>query len=407
MSYRIYHLLAKVVIRMNRFPQPELLTGENAIDRLPERIQNDGIKKVLIVTDKVLVKLGLMNGFLKKLDDIGVAYYIFSDVTPNPTIGSIESCHDAYYREECDGFVAFGGGSPMDCCKVAAARVGNPTFSVRRMQGYFKVKKALPPLYAVPTTSGTGSETTVAAVITDEATHEKFVIGDLKLVPRVAVLDPVLTLGLPPHMTSTTGMDALTHAVEAFIGKHKMHLTDDAAVNCITIVMRELESVYNNGKDLGGRYHMALAAYYGGVAFTRASVGNVHAIAHQLGGLYGIPHGLANAVILPLMLDYYGERIHKHLAYLAVVCELGTKEEAESILAQKFIDRIKDMNERMGIPEGFTDIMEKDIPLIAQRACNEANPTYPVPVILNTKQCQGILRSLMLDKLDEEESLTS
>jgi alcohol dehydrogenase len=263
------------------------------------------------------------------------------------------------------------------------------------MKGLFKVILPIPPLFCVPTTAGTGSETTVVAVITDPTTHEKFAISDLKLIPKISVLDPELMIGLPPHMTSTTGMDALTHAVEAYIGLNGTQFTDEKAEQATKLIFENLEKAYNNGTDLEARSNMSLASYYAGVAFTRAYVGYVHAIAHNMGGLYGVPHGLANAVILPYVLEFCRKGAEKKLAALAIAGGIGKKGESIEELSYRFIEKIKTMNKNMKIPTFIKELKEKDIPLIAQRALKEAHPDYPVPVIMTLEECEGIVRKLL------------
>lgn len=282
----------------------------------------------------------------------------------------------------------------MDCAKATAARITNPKLPVRKMRGVLKLHHKLPPLFAVPTTAGTGSETTLAAVVTDPATHEKNAINDPRLRPKYAVLDPELTLGLPPHITSTTGMDALTHAVEAYIGRSNVKSTEHYAELATRLIYANLEEVYNNGKNIEARNAMLKASYYAGMAFTRAYVGYVHAIAHNLGGFYGVPHGLANAIILPYVLEYYGETAHARLAKLAVIAGVKT-DGTDAEKAEAFIESIKQLNRNMNIPDKFDMIKEEDIPTIVQRALKEGNPLYPVPKIMDAADCEAVIRRMM------------
>ena len=392
--YRSFQVIMKYAMFLFDWSEPELLEGPGAVKRLPALIKSKGISKVLVVTDKGLMGLNLLDGLFQALQDAGVDYAVFDGVQPNPTIDNIEDARAMYLENGCQAVVAFGGGSPMDCAKAAAARVTNPKTSVRKMRGTLRVfhKPAL--LFAVPTTAGTGSETTVAAVVTDPSTHEKNAINDPKLRPKYAVLDPELTVGLPPHITSTTGMDALTHAVEAYIGRSNVRSTEAYAEKAVKLIFGNLEKVYANGKDIEGRNNMLKASYYAGMAFTRAYVGYVHAIGHNLGGMYGIPHGLAMSVILPYVLDYYGKTAQFRLARLAEIsgaCTLGSDEEK----AAAFIQTIRDMNARMNIPDGFEQIKEEDIPTLVKRALKEANPLYPVPKIMNEADCEAVIRQLM------------
>ena len=392
--FRVYQQTFRVAMCIFDWSEPTLLEGPGAIRKLPEFIKSKGLNKVLVVTDKGLMGIHLLDSLFEELDKAGVEYVVYDGTQPNPSIENIEDARALYVDNNCQGVIAFGGGSPMDCAKAAAARVTNPKISVRKMRGVLKLHHKLPPFFAVPTTAGTGSETTLAAVVTDTATHEKNAINDIRLKPRFAVLDPELTVGLPPHITSTTGMDALTHAVEAYIGKSNVKSTEEYAEKATKMIFENIEKAYTNGKDIEARDQMLKASFYAGQAFTRAYVGYVHAIAHNLGGQYGVPHGLANAVILPYVLEYYGETAHKRLAKLAEIAGVKTdgtdKEKAEA-----FIEAIKTLNKNMNIPDGFDMVQEKDIPVIVERALKEGNPLYPVPKIMDKADCEAVIRRMM------------
>lgn len=394
--YRTYQFVFKVVMSTDLFDwsEPETLEGPGAVKRLPAFIKSKGLKNVLIVTDKGLMGLHLLDGLFEKLDEEGVKYVVFDGVQPNPSIENIEDARQLYLDNACDGVVAFGGGSPMDCAKAAAARVTNPKKSVRSMRGVMKLTHKLPPLFAVPTTAGTGSEVTLAAVVTDESTHEKNAINDPRLRPKYAVLDPELTVGLPPHITSTTGMDALTHAVEAYIGRSNTKSTEMYAEKAVKMIFDNVKKAYDDGKNIDARNEMLKASYYAGMAFTRAYVGYVHAIGHNLGGMYHVPHGLAMAVILPHVLEYYGESAYPRLAKLAVISGVKTDGSTEE-KAKAFIEAIKQLNKDMNIPDGLEQIQEKDLPILVERALKEANPLYPVPRIMDKADCERVIRGLM------------
>lgn len=375
--------------------EPQLFEGKNSVLKLPRFIEQQKIHRVLIVTDKGLMKLNLLSPLIKELNVYKIDCFIFDDVQPNPTIQNVEACRQMYIDNDCEAVIAFGGGSPMDCAKAAAARVVKPRQSIRKMRGYLKIHKKLPPFFAVPTTAGTGSETTLAAVISNPETHEKNAIADMCLRPKYAVLDPMLTVGLPPHITSTTGMDALTHAVEAYIGKSNVKSTIRYAEEATKLIHDNLEKAYQNGGDIEARNNMLKASYLAGNAFTRAFVGYVHAIAHNLGGMYGTPHGLANAVILPYVLEWYGSKAYKKLAKLADIIEITKPEMSAEEKAKAFIAEIKRMNKAMNIPEKFDFIKEEDIPTLVERALKEGNPGYPVPKIMNKKDCEQVIRLLI------------
>ena len=393
--YRVYQWVTKIVLRILPFPVPELFTGAGSLGKLPETIRSHGVDDVFVVTDKGLVSAGLVQRLLDTLQESTISYTLYDEVQPNPTIQNVEDGLRLYLANRCEGIVAFGGGSPMDCAKLIGARATNPKRSVRAMKGKFKVRKKLPPLFAVPTTAGTGSETTVAAVISDPETHEKFAVADLKLVPLIAVLDPELMLGLPAHITSATGMDAFTHAIEAYIGRYGTKYTNENAEKATRIIFEDLEAVYKDGSDLDKRNNMALASFYGGSAFTRAYVGYVHAIAHNMGGLYGVPHGLANAIILPHVLRFCRREAEEKLARLARAGGIGREGDSDEELSYRFIEKVESMNQNMNIPTTIQELQEKDIPLIAERALKEANPDYPVPRIINREECEALVRKLL------------
>lgn len=393
--YRISQKVLKFAMCFMDWSEPELLEGKDAVLKLPAFIKNKGINKVLIVTDKGLMNLHILDPMLLEMKKSNLDYVIYDGVQPNPTIPNIEECKEIYLENKCEGIIAFGGGSPMDCAKAAAARVVKPKQSIRKMRGYLKVHKKLPPFFAVPTTAGTGSETTLAAVVTDPTTHEKNAIADPCLRPKYAVLDPMLTIGLPPHITSTTGMDALTHAVEAYIGKSNVKSTIKYAEEATKLIYDNLEKAYLDGKNIEARNNMLKGSFYAGNAFTRAFVGYVHAIAHNLGGMYNTPHGLANAVILPKVLRWYGKSAYKKLGKLADIIGISKPDMTNEEKANRFINEIERMNKAMNIPEKFDFIKEENIPLLVKRALKEGNPGYPVPKIMNKKECEKVIRSLM------------
>jgi len=392
---RTYQAVMRVATNFLDFSSPELLEGPGSVKRLPAFIKAKGIDNVLVVTDKGLMGFHLLDGLFAGLDAAGVKYTLFDGVQANPTIPNIEEALGLYKANGCQAIVAFGGGSSMDCAKATGARVSNPRKTVQKLRGLLKVTRRPVTLFAVPTTAGTGSETTIAAVVTDPSTHEKYAINDPKLIPPYAVLDPELTVGLPPAITSTTGMDALTHAVEAYIGRSNTKKAREMAEKATKLIFGNVEKAYANGKDLEARANMLLASYYAGIAFTRAYVGYVHAIAHNLGGLYGIPHGLANAVILPYVLEYFGETAYSPLAKLADIAGIGKAGQSEADKALAFIEAVKGLNRKMGIPDKIPQIQEKDIPILVARALREGNPLYPVPRIMDKADCEAVIRRLM------------
>lgn len=375
------------------------LSGAGKVKELPKFLKEKGFKSILIVTDGGLYKLGMADPILAACEAEGMKGCVYHDVVPNPTIGNIEEGLKMYKDNGCDVIVALGGGSAMDCAKGIGARVARPKKTIPQMKGVLKVGKKLPPLVAIPTTSGTGSEATLAAVISNPDTHEKYPINDPVLIPRYVVMDPELTKSLPKHITSTTGMDTLTHAVEAYIGGENTGATKKDAVETVQLVHKYLKRAYDDGFDIEARNKMQQAAYLGGKAFTRAYVGYVHAVAHTLGGEYGVPHGLANAVILPHVLKAYGKSAHKKLAKLADCIGIAGKDRAEK--ANNFIKWIEDLNESMQIPtkimsrEGAPIIEEERLPKMIEHALQEANPLYPCPQVWGKTEIEAIYRRIM------------
>ena len=396
--YKLYCRSFQQVMKLSMFflpwREPELLVGENSLSKLPNLIQREGLKSILIVTDKGIAESGLMEGLLNGLRALEVDFAVYDKTVPNPTIDNIEEALELYKATKCDGVVAFGGGSPIDCAKGVGARLARPDKKLPQLRGVLKVMKKMPPLFVVPTTAGTGSEATLACVVSDSNTHEKYALMDTALIPHFAVLDPLLTVKLPKHITSTTGMDALTHAVEAYIGKSNTKHTAQWSIEAVKLIFDNLYEAYSNGENITARTNMQRAAYLGGKAFTRAYVGNVHAIAHTLSGFYNVPHGLANAIILPHVLEYYGESAQKPLAELADVIGICVRTDSTEQKSTKFIQAIKDLNKKMAIPDKVDCINDRDIPLMIERALREANPLYPVPKIFFKEDMRELIKMI-------------
>ena len=344
--------------------------------------QKENIRRVLIVTDVGIVRSGIAAQLEAVLDEDDISYAVYDQTRPNPTVVNVEQALSLYRRYRCQALIAIGGGSSMDCAKAVGARLARPGTPLGKLKGTLRILRPLPTLIAIPTTAGTGSETTLAAVITDTQAQHKYVMNDFVLIPKYAVLDARLTLSLPPHLTATTGMDTLTHAVEAYIGRSTTRQTRQEALEATRLVFANVERAYRNGKDYEARSNMLTAAYRAGIAFSRSYVGYVHAVAHSLGGQYNIPHGLANAVLLPYVLESYGSCIHRKLHDLAVAAGIASPQEEDAGAAAKFIRAIRQMNARMGIPETLEGIRPEDIPVMAAHAEKEANPLYPVPRLM-------------------------
>ena len=358
--------------------RPKVYAGPGSLLRAADILRENGLRRPFVVASRRQCADEHFRALQETLDEQDILLSIFSAVETDPSVETVERIASQYRLDRCDCFLVIGGGSPMDAAKAAAARLARPEKTVPQLGGLLKVRRRVPPLIAVPTTAGTGSETTIAAVVTDG--HHKYAISDLCLIPRYAILDPTLSTGLPPRITAETGMDALTHAVEAYLSRfYNTGMTRALAESAVVAIFAHLERAYRDGASLDDRAAMLQASFDAGAAFTRASVGNVHAIAHTLGGLYGVSHGLANAVLLPLVLEDYGAAAYPRLAHLARL--LGLKGDTEATRAKAFIAEIRAMNARMNVPDRFDCIRDEDIPLMARWAAQEANPVYPVPVI--------------------------
>jgi alcohol dehydrogenase class IV len=397
---RIFQFVFNFAARVLPWRKAAPVTGPGCIAKIPELLRFGKVTKPIVVTDGGLVKAGIAAKITDVLSGAKIPYVLYGEVEPNPSVNTVNAIQKMYLAEGCDGIIALGGGSPIDAAKGAAARIARPNRTVNQLGGLLRVLKKIPFFIAIPTTAGTGSETTIAALITDTETRHKYAIMDLSLIPRYAILDPELTTGLPPSISAATGMDALTHAVEAHLcWTYYTKESDQFALDAVKIIFANIEKVYTNGKDIAARQEMLMAAYKAGFAFTRAGVGNIHAIAHTLGGLYNAPHGLANAVILPVVLEDYGEAVHKKLADLAEVAGLasgGEKSNAEK--ARIFIDAIYGLNKRMGIPAGFDCIKDEDIPRMIKWASKESNPIYPVPVVYGKERFRKIIGKIRVKK---------
>ena len=376
---RAFQCCFAVGARLLPWRRPRVYAGPGSLLRAAEILRENGLRRPFVVASRRQCADEHFRALQEALDEQDILLSVFSSVEPNPSVETVEKIAAQYRLDRCDCFLVIGGGSPMDAAKAAAARLARPERSLSRLAGLLKVRRRVPPLIAVPTTAGTGSETTIAAVITG-SDHHKYAVSDLCLIPRYAILDPTLSVGLPPHITAETGMDALTHAVEAYLSRfYNTGMTRALAESAVVTIFAHLERAYRDGASLEDRAAMLQASFDAGAAFTRASVGNVHAIAHTLGGLYGTPHGLANAVLLPLVLEDYGAAAYSRLARLAGL--VGLPGETKETRAKAFIAEIRAMNARMGIPDHFDTIREEDIPLMSKWASQEANPVYPVPVI--------------------------
>ena len=396
---RTFQTGLKIALPFLPYRKPEVI---GSVKTIPDILKKRKCSHALIITDAGIRSLGLTKRLENVLTRDGIPFCIYDKTVANPTTANVAEALEMYLSNGCDAIIGFGGGSSMDCAKAVGARIAKPKQSLAKMKGILKIHKKLPLLIAIPTTAGTGSETTLAAVITDAETRHKYAINDFPLIPRYAVLDPKVTLSLPPFITATTGMDALTHAVEAYIGKSTTYGTRKDALLAVKLIFENIDKAYTNGSDIDARRNMLHASFYAGCAFTKSYVGYIHAVAHSLGGEYNVPHGLANAILLPFVLEAYGPCIHKKLHHLAVAAGISAKDTPYDAAAGEFIEAIKAMKKRFDIGDTVKEIQEADIPKLSHYADKEANPLYPVPVLMDAEELEQFYVTLM----DSDESVT-
>ena len=390
---RTFQAVLKVGNYFMGYRMPTYLEGPGKIRELGAFLKEKNINDVLVVTGTGMVRRGQVQPLLDGFESAGIRYTLQTFDHPDPSSDDVELGFKTYKENGCKALVALGGGSRIDCAKGIAAKVVHPKKKVSQLQGLLKVHWPIPPFVTIPTTAGAGSETTVAAVITDSATHRKAAINDPFLIPKYAVLDPELTVGLPPYTTATTGMDALAHAVEAYTNHtYNTKLENRLAKEAVKLIHDNILVAFEDGANLEARQNMQRGAFYAGRAFTRGCVGYVHAVGHTLGGLYGVAHGLAMAVLLPHVMREFGASAHKRLAELADVCGIGGENEAEK--ANAFIRWIEETNKKMGLPDSFDVIREEDIDQMIAWASKEANPLYPVPVVWSKKDFRRFIQSI-------------
>ena len=385
---RAYQGVFRAALPFLPYREPEIL---HRCEELPDTLKQHKIKKILIVTDPGIVACGLITKITSVLAKEKISYSVYDQTSANPTVRNVEEALALYQKEHCKALLAIGGGS----AKALGARISCPKKTLGQLKGTLHVLHRIPLLIAVPTTAGTGSENTLAAVITDSEKKHKYVLNDFVLIPRYAILDAELTYSLPPHLTATTGMDALTHAVEAYIGRSTTKETREKALLAVKTIYQNIETAYHDSHNHAAREQMLNAAYLAGFAFSRSYVGYVHAVAHSLGGQYNIPHGLANAVLLPEVLESYGSCIHKKLHMLGCAAGVCTEQDSIKAGAGKFIASIRTLNKNMGIPDFLSGIQERDIETMSVHAAKEANPLYPVPKLMTRRELEAFYRLML------------
>lgn len=389
---RAFQTAFRIAMPFLPYRRPKHLDG---IKEIPKALKKEKVTSVLLITDESIRSFGLTKPLEELLPAEGFKITVYDKTVANPTNSNVEEALKLYLENDCGAIIGFGGGSSIDCAKAVGARAVKPNTSLDNMAGVMKVCRKIVPLFAIPTTAGTGSETTVAAIITDEETRHKYCINSFPLIPKYAVLDPEVTRTLPPHLTATTGMDALTHAVEAYIGQSTTGGTRKDATQAVKLIFENIQKAYKDGNDMKARKNMLYASYLAGNAFTRSYVGYVHAVAHSLGGKYNVPHGLANAVLLPYVLEEYGETVYKKLHQLAILVGLSDKEESDEDGAKKFINAIWQLQHTLNIDSKIKGIKEEDIPEMAKYADKEGNPLYPVPKLMDKKELEKFYYMVM------------
>ena len=389
----------KPVIKIVSKPTPVTYIGPGRAKEAGRLLQMLGAKKALVITDSFLHQSGLLDGVEESIRSAGVEHIVYDGVQPDPTFAIVAEAKKAC--SGCDAVVAVGGGSVMDTAKAVAAAVANHT-SAEALAGMLKVRRRPLPLIAVPTTAGTGSETTVAAIISDSATHSKKQLLDPKLVPMFAILDPELTVGLPKHTTAQTALDALTHALEAYVAGYADEETDRQARIAVRLIFRYLPKVQENPADLEGREALLTASFFAGMAFTRTYVGYVHAFAHTIGGKFGVPHGLANAVLLPHIMRFYLPVCYKRFAELARMLHVGTPGDSDKELAARFVKLLYQMNRQLEIPARFEKFPASAIEEVIDMAFQECHGTYPVPRYFSRTEARKLMRAVYAKEVQEE-----
>ena len=389
---RFRQALFSPVQKIQLYIQPKMIKGEYALLDLVDVLKEKHLKHYMIVTTPGFIKRGTLQSFFDALNQNDIQYSIFHDLKPDPEICDVEKLKEMFIKEGCQSLIAIGGGSVIDCSKAALACVQMKNLDVKTVLHTGRVSKPLPLLIAVPTTAGTGSEVTAGAVITDPIQKRKYALSNLFLIPKYAVLDSSLLVSLPSKMTAYTGMDALTHAIEAYINHFNNRKTNKYALEAIQSIFQYLVPSFEDGSNITYRLELLEASYKAGVAITNNYIGYVHAIAHGIGGMYHLQHGMINAIILPIVLEEYGDTITKKLAYIADI--VGIAGHTDQQKAEYFIKKLKEINQALGIPTSIPEIQDSDIHYLATGAEKEGNPAYPTPVTWDVEHFEKVIRKI-------------
>jgi lactaldehyde reductase len=359
---------------MNRFVLNETsYHGSGAILAIADEMKARGFNKAFVASDPDLIKFGVTKKVFDVLENAGLEYVVFSDIKPNPTIENVQAGVEAFKQSGAKVIIAVGGGSSMDTAKAIGIIIENPEFAdVRSLEGVAPTKNKCVPIIAVPTTAGTAAEVTINYVITDVENNRKMVCVDVHDIPVVAVVDPDMMETMPKGLTAATGMDALTHAIEGYITKGAWELSDMFHLKAIEIIARSLRGAVENTKE--GRLDMALGQYVAGMGFSNVGLGIVHSMAHPLGALYDTPHGIANAIILPTVMEYNAPVTGEKYKYIAIAMGVkGVENMTQEEYRQAAIDAVKQLSTDVGIPTSLKGIVkEEDIAFLAESAYNDA-----------------------------------
>ncbi len=389
---RTYQFAFKLALPILPYRKPILLERNEEVARI---LREKKVDNVLIVTDEALINLGIAEDLLCVLKNNQIKFSIYDKTKANPTFENVSEAVLQYKENKCAAIIGFGGGSSIDCGKAVGACIARPGKRVEDMKGKFPVMRKIPLYIAIPTTAGTGSETTLTAVITNSETKEKVPMNDFFIIPKYALLDPKVTVKLPKHLTATTGFDALVHALEAYIGNTTNTETREYSKKATKLIFENLQEAYNNPENLEARKNMLYASYLAGNAFSRSYVGYVHALSHAVSGKYGTPHGLTNSVFFLPVLKKYGAKIYKKLYEIGVFAGLCESSETYEQGAKKVLSAIKKLKRDLNIQDFLPEIKEEDIGQLAKLASSEANPLYPVPVLMDNIELEDFCYEVM------------
>jgi len=392
LKHRLFFYMVRVLVLFAPAASYMVFAGAGSSRQLCAHVRRTGVRRILVVTDRPLRELGIAEQAVAGLLEAGIELSWYDGVQPDPSFAQVEEGISLLRRQQCEAVVAVGGGSSIDAAKIIAAG-GSSEDNPRDWVGFGKVKHEVMPLYAIPTTSGTGSEATMGAVISDPVTHQKSILSGSGLLPVAAALDSDLTLGLPPAITAATGMDALTHAIEAYIATWERGTRKQHARMAVSLIFDHLRTACTEGGNREAREGMATAAYYAGIAINQVNVGNVHAIAHQLGGKYGIPHGVANALVLPHILDWCRYEAQAELAELAQLIGVANATQPPEQQALAFIDAVRSLARDVGIPETAAPLRPEDYDYLVELAVDEA-AGYFAPRLLDGHGARAVLAKI-------------